>query len=298
MRVTLLTPPVFSLFMQIAIAILPLLPCIIILYQSHRRKGLWDFLCAFETYDEAEKYRDDLIKKIDMEEDLSNHNQFVKISKNLKYSCVTDVMQVFLFDKNSRGNIMPFVDNITQVARNNAVSNGSYTTKNISKSSFDKTYIGHVVDKETYKDMRNGLTLIKRWLIAANGTAYYVNVENADIKSVGQTVRLYVPNNDKSKAFAEVINPATAPDKIVYTENDPNYDDYKEYGVNKNKNITKDDVTIDTIVTTWNLADKTELKRSYIITIINKDKSDEEATSIVCPDGKQIDLKGFLLRAD
>ncbi len=190
------------------------------------------------------------------------------------------------------------MDTINQMGDNFSSKICSCIKKNISKSPFDKTYIGHVVDKETYTDMQNNLTLIKRWLIAANGTAYYVNVENADIKSVGQTVRLYVPNNDKDKAFAEVINPATAPDKIVYTENDPNYADYKEYGIDKMRNITEDDVTIDTIVTTWNLADKTELKRSYIITVINKDTSDEEATSIVCPDGKQIDLEGFLLRED
>ena len=203
---------------------------------------------------------------------------------------------------------MSFLDNATQLGDNFAIKSGNYTSKNISQSPTDHTYIGRVVDKETYKDTYDGQTIIKRWLISANGRSYYVNVENADIKSVGQSVRLYIPNNNKDKAFAEVINPATAPDKIVYTKDDTSYSDYREYGVDKNRkikyiengiekerNMTKDDVVIDTIVETWNLADKTELTRLYIMTVINADTPDEEVTSMVCPDGKQIMLEGFII---
>ena len=191
--------------------------------------------------------------------------------------------------------IMSFLDSATQLGDNFATKNGSYTSKNIFQSPADHTYIGRVVDKETYKDTYSNQTLIKRWLIAANGKSYYVNVENADIKSVGQSVRLYIPNNNKDKAFAEVINPATAPDKIVYKENDKDYDDYKEYGVDEKRGITKDDVVVDTIIETWNLADKTELKRVYVMTVINGDTPDEEVTSLICPDGKQIMLEGFIV---
>ena len=203
---------------------------------------------------------------------------------------------------------MSFLDNATQLGDNFAIKSGNYTSKNISQSPTDHTYIGRVVDKETYKDTYDGQTIIKRWLISANGRSYYVNVENADIKSVGQSVRLYIPNNNKDKAFAEVINPATAPDKIVYTKDDTSYSDYREYGVDKSRkikytengvekerNMTEDDVVIDTIVETWNLADKTELTRLYIMTVINADTSDEEVTSMVCPDGKQIMLEGFII---
>ena len=191
--------------------------------------------------------------------------------------------------------IMSFLDSATRLGDNFATKNGSYTSKNIFQSPADHTYIGRVVDKETYKDTYSNQTLIKRWLIAANGKSYYVNVENADIKSVGQSVRLYIPNNNKDKAFAEVINPATAPDKIVYKENDKDYDDYKEYGVDEKRGITKDDVVVDTIIETWNLADKTELKRVYVMTVINGDTPDEEVTSLICPDGKQIMLEGFIV---
>ena len=191
--------------------------------------------------------------------------------------------------------IMSFLDSATQLGDNFATKNGSYTSKNISQSPSDHTYIGRVVDKETYKDTYSNQTLIKRWLVAANGKSYYVNVENSDIKSVGQSVRLYIPNNNKDKAFAEVINPATAPDKIVYKENDKDYDDYKEYGVDEKRGITKDDVVVDTIIETWNLADKTELKRVYVMTVINGDTPDEEVTSLICPDGKQIMLEGFIV---
>ena len=188
---------------------------------------------------------------------------------------------------------MSVLDNVSQSAYNTANKLGGFVSKNISQSPADHTYIGRVVDKETYKDTYSNQTLIKRWLVAANGKSYYVNVENTDIKSVGQSVRLYIPNNNKDKAFAEVINPAAAPDKIVYKENDKDYDDYKEYGVDEKRGITKDDVVVDTIIETWNLADKTELQRIYAMTVINAGKYNEEVTSIVCPDGKQIILEGF-----
>ena len=188
---------------------------------------------------------------------------------------------------------MSFLDNVSQCGEMYANSFNKYADHCISEMPSDHTYIGRVVDKETYKDTYSNQTLIKRWLVAANGKSYYVNVENADIKSVGQSVRLYIPNNNKDKAFAEVINPATAPDKIVYKENDKDYDDYKEYGVDEKRGITKDDVVVDTIIETWNLADKTELKRVYVMTVINGDTPDEEVTSLICPDGKQIMLEGF-----
>ena len=189
---------------------------------------------------------------------------------------------------------MSFLDNVSQCGEMYANSFNKYADHCISEMPSDHTYIGRVVDKETYKDAYSNQTLIKRWLVAANGKSYYVNVENADIKSVGQSVRLYIPNNNKDKAFAEVINPATAPDKIVYKENDEDYDDYKEYGVDEKRGITKDDVVVDSMVTTWNLADKTELNRVYLMTVANAGKRNEDITSLICPDGKQIALDGVL----
>jgi hypothetical protein len=124
---------------------------------------------------------------------------------------------------------------------------------------------------------------------------YYVDANNSDIKSVGQKVRLHIPSNNRNKIYAEVINPATAPDKIVYTENDENFSNYKEYGVDADKDISENDVTIDTIVETWGLADMTNLERTYIMTVINADTDNEEVTNIICPDGKKINLEGFII---
>ena len=100
---------------------------------------------------------------------------------------------------------------------------------------------------------------------------------------------------DKNSVYAETINPATAPDKIVYVENDSQYDSFKEYGVDISKEITIEDVTIDSITETWGLADKTTLKRLFILTVINAGESDEEVTNIICPDGKKINLEGFVI---
>ena len=164
----------------------------------------------------------------------------------------------------------------------------------ISKAPFDKAFIGTVVDKETFTDYR-GDTYISRWIVAAGGRTFRIDINSSDIKSIGQQVRVFVPSNHKNSAYAEVINPATAPDKIVYVENDSRYDKYKSYGVDTERQITVNDVTIDSITEKWGLADKTALERLYLLTVINAGNDNEEVTNIVCPDGKIINLEGFLI---
>ena len=104
-----------------------------------------------------------------------------------------------------------------------------------------------------------------------------------------------MPSNNKNSAYAEVINPATAPDKITYVEDDARYDDYKSYGADTEREITTDDVVIDSITEKWELADKTYLERLFLLTVINTGESNEEVTNIICPDGKVINLEGFLI---
>lgn len=190
---------------------------------------------------------------------------------------------------------MDLIEYSKQIGKNVQTRENIVTANTISKSPFDQTYIGRVVDKEINNSSTINNGYITRWIVVANGRMFRVNADSSNITAVGQKVRIYLPNNDKNSVYAETINPATAPDKIVYIENDSQYDSFKEYGVNTSKEIEIEDVTIDSITETWQLADKSTLKRLFILTVINAGESDEEVTNIICPDGKKINLEGFVI---
>lgn len=196
---------------------------------------------------------------------------------------------------NKRGDVMDLIEYSKQIGKNVQTRENIVTANTISKSPFDQTYIGRVVDKEINNSSTINNGYITRWIVVANGRMFRVNADSSNITAVGQKVRIYLPNNDKNSVYAETINPATAPDKIVYIENDSQYDSFKEYGVNTSKEIEIEDVTIDSITETWQLADKSTLKRLFILTVINAGESDEEVTNIICPDGKKINLEGFVI---
>lgn len=181
-----------------------------------------------------------------------------------------------------------------KLGENVKIQNTYSTDDKIAKSAFDKTFIGRVIDRETFQDYRSD-NYIAKWIIAAGGRTFKIDVNNANITSIGQQVRIFVPSNNNNSAYAEVVNPTTAPDKIIYVENDDNYDDYKSYGVDTEREITVNDVVIDSITEKWGLADATYLERLYLLTVINAGEDDEEVTNIICPDGKIISLEGFLI---
>ena len=181
-----------------------------------------------------------------------------------------------------------------KLGENVKIQNTYSTDDKIAKSAFDKTFVGRVVDKETFQDFRSD-NYIAKWIIAAGGRTFKIDVNNANITSIGQQVRVFIPSNNSNSAYAEVVNPATAPDKIIYVEDDSNYDDYKPYGVDADRHIAVNDVVIDSITEKWGLADATYLERLYLLTVINAGEDDEEVTNIICPDGKIINLEGFLI---
>ena len=189
---------------------------------------------------------------------------------------------------------MDALDTIKQLGQNTKVREKIVVDNHITNSPFDQTYIGRVIDKETFND-NHGDAYISKWVISAGKHTYKINVNSSNITSIGQQVRVFVPSNHKNSAYAEVINPATAPDKITYVENDSRCNKYKSYGVDTERQITVNDITIDSITEKWGLADKTALERLYILTVINAGEDNEEVTNIVCPDGKIINLEGFLI---
>lgn len=149
-------------------------------------------------------------------------------------------------------------------------SNG-LSSNNINKADYDKTLIGFVSEKivpEKPKDDND-----YKWRIQTNGVAYDIKPSACNITSVGQRVRLYVPNHSLKDKYAEVIDEGgyNHPTKVVYNTTD------------------------DTITETYNLIDNTVDTKVYKLTIKNKDSSNEEVTAITFPDGSIMTLEGFII---
>lgn len=152
------------------------------------------------------------------------------------------------------------------------------TNKVINSSGFDKTYTGTVVCEYPSTIMspnedikpQNGK---KGWYIYANGTMYIVTLDRCDISYAGQSVRIYIPNNDRSEIYAEVIDKSfvTHPDKIIY--------DDKTY----------------TYTNQYNLLDGTIREEQYVLTVKDVNTSTEEVVAITFPDGSVMRLEGFTI---
>ena len=165
-------------------------------------------------------------------------------------------------------------DNIRQLGEMVCELDNKAIKHKISKSNFDKTYIGRVVGKLT----NSADTEIAQWLVSANGATYKIAVNDSNITCVGQQVRLYIPSNKYENKYAEVINPSTCPDRIVYKDTDEKIDG----------------MAVSTITETWQLCNDTELEREYKLVIKDiGDEEKEEVVAIICPNNHIIHLEGF-----
>ena len=162
-------------------------------------------------------------------------------------------------------------NSIDFVAKNTAKNAENLSSNRINKADYDKTLIGFVSEKivpENPKDDND-----YKWRIQTNGVAYDIKPSACNITSVGQRVRLYVPNHSLKDKYAEVIDEGeyNHPSKVVYNTTD------------------------DTITETYNLIDNTVDTKVYKLTIENKDSSNEEVTAITFPDGSIMTLEGFVI---
>jgi len=160
------------------------------------------------------------------------------------------------------------IDNFTSKT---ALKTNGLSDSRIKKADYDKTLIGFVSAKIVPENPKNDNDY--RWRIQTNGVAYDIKPSSCNITSVGQRVRLFVPNHKMKDKYAEVIESGeyNHPTKVVY------------------------DMTDDTITETWALADNTELTKTYQLTAINKNTSSEEVTEIIFPDGTIMKLEGFVI---
>ena len=162
-------------------------------------------------------------------------------------------------------------NSIDFVAKNTAKNAENLSSNRINKADYDKTLIGFVSEKivpEKPKDDND-----YKWRIQTNGVAYDIKPSACNITSVGQRVRLYVPNHSLKDKYAEVIDDGgyNHPTKVVFNDDD------------------------NTITETYNLIDDTVETKKYTLTIINEGQSGEEVTAITFPDGSIMTLEGFVI---
>ena len=162
-------------------------------------------------------------------------------------------------------------NSIDFVAKNTAKNTENLSSNRIDKADYDKTLIGFVSEKivpENPKDDND-----YKWRIQTNGVAYDIKPSACNISSVGQRVRLYVPNHSLKDKYAEVIDDGgyNHPTKVVFNDDD------------------------NTITETYNLIDDTVETKKYTLTIINEGQSGEEVTAITFPDGSVMALEGFII---
>lgn len=160
---------------------------------------------------------------------------------------------------------------IKSTIKNMGGANTGYTNTSVKKADYDKTLIGFVSEKIVPKNPKDDNDY--KWRIQTNGVAYDIKPSACNITSVGQRVRLYVPNHSLKDKYAEVIDEGeyNHPSKVVYNTTD------------------------DTITETYNLIDNTVDTKVYKLTIENKDSSNEEVTAITFPDGSIMTLEGFVI---
>ena len=119
---------------------------------------------------------------------------------------------------NLNDNIKKAIDNYTQKV---SFENRDMANTRIKKAGYDKTLIGWVSQKIVPENPKDDNDFM--WCIQTNGVAYDIKPSACNITSVGQRVRLYVPNHSYKDKYAEVIDNADCTsidicdDKITFT---------------------------------------------------------------------------------
>lgn len=101
----------------------------------------------------------------------------------------------------------------------------------VKKSDFDKTLIGFVSDQQTKDD---GTV---QWEIQTEGAAYMIDAKRSNITTVGQRVRLYLPNHDYRNKYAEVIDDIFSKDNLIEIVKVSDNEVYGLYQDSENKKI-------------------------------------------------------------
>ena len=166
-------------------------------------------------------------------------------------------------------NLKKAIDNYT---KQTSFGNDDMSISRINKADYDKTLIGFVSEKIVPEEPKDDNDY--KWRIQTNGAAYDIKPSACNITSVGQRVRLYVPNHSLKDKYAEVI------------ENNQIAKQHPISAVYKENAITKDGKTYDTVIETW---EQEETQRVYMIEL----NSEKQPIAIIFPDKTSMSLEGF-----
>lgn len=107
----------------------------------------------------------------------------------------------------------------------------SLSADSLKKAGYDKTLIGFVSDQQT----KNDGTV--QWEIQTEGAAYMIDAKKSNITTVGQRVRLYLPNHDYRNKYAEVIDDIFSKDNLIEIVKVSDNEVYGLYQDSENKKI-------------------------------------------------------------
>lgn len=107
----------------------------------------------------------------------------------------------------------------------------SLSADSLKKAGYDKTLIGFVSDQQTKDD---GTV---QWEIQTEGAAYMIDAKKSNITTVGQRVRLYLPNHDYRNKYAEVIDDIFSKENLIEIVKVSDNEVYGLYQDSENKKI-------------------------------------------------------------
>ena len=126
---------------------------------------------------------------------------------------------------------------ISKLSDEITMASDNIASNKINKADYDKTLIGYVSEKIIPENPKDAYDY--KWRIQTNGTAYDIKPSACNITSVGQRVRLYVPNHSLKDKYAEVIDDGgyNHPTKVVFNDDDntitETYNVLNEFATNK-----------------------------------------------------------------
>ena len=164
------------------------------------------------------------------------------------------------------------MDNADNKGKNDVVGTlvqqiDSIVEARIQKAPYDKTYDGIITAVKFNKDTKETDNNYNKYTVKFNLIERDFIINDGQIHSVGERVKVHIPNNDPINKYVEtnVDGSRALPVTIIYD----------------NEN--------DTITEIYN----GNLQRKFTITVENKGTENEEVTSMTFPDGQVVSFVGF-----
>ena len=185
------------------------------------------------------------------------------------------------------------INGTTQTSNQNQLSNMLATQiDNVAKfraenAPFDKTYLGVIVKANFDKNTKSDDKKYNQYTIRYNGTELNFYINDGNVHSEGEVVRVHIPRNSLSARYVELIKERPHPYKIRYDEVDNEKDTITEFRCTNEEALKKhfkEGADID---------EKYIVKSVYTLVIKNKGTETEEVTRMIFPDKSIMEIEGF-----